>query len=427
MGLTLDFLIDNLWRFLLMAGLLLCSGFFSASETAFFHLSPRKTGAFAHSTNRLERMIHQLLANPNRLLTSLLFGSMLANVSFFSIAGVLTARFERHDLPVFAGLWAIGVFLALVIFGEMLPKALAYNNTYSISMIAALPLFFMVKTLSPLLAVVETVIVKPAVRLSIPPGMTLASANPVSQGQLRLMLEKSARKGVLSHDENLLLLEILELSMLKVRHVMQPRVEVYACSVKTEYIQLLTMMRMHQLRYIAVFKDSIDSVFGLVYLRDMLLHPQEEFIEKLVRPVPFVPEQKTVESLIEFFQKTNTDIAVAVDEYGGTAGLISQDDIVSQLLGTENQDLAAEPIHQVGPMTYRLAAQLSIHDWAEAFGVDPEEIRMTTLGGLVTALLGHIPKNGDVAHWQNMRFTVETVRKNRIESIILSLEPLINK
>jgi putative hemolysin len=410
-----------------MACLLVCSGFFSASETAFFHLSPRKTGAFAHSTNRLERLIHQLLANPNRLLTSLLFCNMLATISFYSIAGVLTARFERHHLTVFAGLWAIGVFLALVLFGEMLPKALAYNNTYSISMIAALPLYFLVKLLAPLLAVVETVIVKPAVRLSIPPGTTPASVNPVSQGQLRLMLEKSARTGVLSHDENLLLLEILELSMLKVRHVMQPRVEVFACSVKTEYIQLLAMMRMHELRYIAVFKDSIDSVFGLVYLRDMLLHPQDESIEKLVRPVVFVPEQKTVESLIEFFQKTNTDIAVVVDEYGGTAGLISQDDIVSQLLGTENNDLAAEPILQVGPMTYRLAAQLSIHDWAEAFGVEPEEVRMTTLGGLVTALLGHIPKNGDVVHWQNMKFTVETVRKNRIETIILSLEPLINK
>jgi CBS domain containing-hemolysin-like protein len=91
------------------------------------------------------------------------------------------------------------------------------------------------------------------------------------------------------------------------------------------------------------------------------------------------------------------------------------------------QDLPAEPIQQVGPMTYRLAAQLSIHDWAEAFGVDPEQIRMTTLGGLVTALLGRIPKNGDVAHWRNMRFTVESVRKNRIESLILSLEPLAPK
>jgi putative hemolysin len=410
-----------------MAGLLLGSGFFSASETAFFHLSPRKTAGFAHSPNRLEKLIHQLLHNPNRLLTALLFYNMLVNVLFFSIAGVLTVRIERHYLPVLAGLWALAVFIMLVLFGEMLPKALAYANTYSTCMIAALPLYFLLKLLTPLLVAVETVVVKPAVRLSAPPGTTPASANPVSQSQLRLMLEKSARKGVLSQDENLLLLEILELSMLKVRHVMQPRVEIFACSVKTEYIQLLAMMRMHQLRYIAVFKDTIDSIFGLVYLRDMLLEPQEESIEKLVRPVPFVPEQKTVESLIEFFQKTKTDIAVAVDEYGGTAGMISQDDIVNQLLGTENYDFAVEPIEQVGPMTYRLAAQLSIHDWAEAFGVDPEEIRMTTLGGLVTALLGHIPKNGDVAHWQNMKFTVETVRKNRIESIILSLEPLMTK
>jgi putative hemolysin len=427
MGSALDFLIDNVWRFLLMAGLLLCSGFFSASETAFFHLSPRKLGAFAHSTNRLERLIHQLLHNPNRLLTSLLFGNMLVNILFFSIAGVLTIGIERLHHPVVAGLWAAGIFIMLVLFGEMFPKSIAYANTYSICKIAVLPMYSFVKLLTPLLAVVETLIVKPAVRLSIPPGSTSTSANPVSMAQLRMMLEKSARKGVLSHDENMLLLEILELGMLKVRHVMRPRVEVYACSVKTEYIQMLAMMRMHQLRHIPVYKDSIDSVFGLIYLRDLLLYPQEESIEKIVRPVAFVPEQKTVESLIEFFQKTKTDIAVVVDEYGGTAGLVSQDDIVEQLLGTEEQDGGEEPIQMIGPMTYRLSAKLSIHDWAEAFGVDPEEIRMTTLGGLVTALLGRIPKNGDVAHWENMNLTVETVRKNRIESIILSLEPLVPK
>jgi CBS domain containing-hemolysin-like protein len=410
-----------------MAGLLGGSAFFSASETAFFHLSPRKLGGFAHSPHRLEKLIHLLLQNPNRLLTSLLFCNMLVNVLFFSIAGVLTIRIQHQFNPIAASVWAVAVFGMLVLFGEMLPKALAYANTYTVCVIAAAPLYVLRKLLNPFLAVMETVIVKPAVRLAAGPSGNPSHSKPVSVSQLRILLENSARKGLLSQDENMLLLEVLELGFLKVRHVMQPRVEVYACSVKTDLIQLRAMMQMHHLRHIPVYKDSIDSVFGLVYLRDLLLHPQDESIEKFVRPVTFVPEQKTVESLIEFFQKTKTDIAVVVDEYGGTAGLISQDDIISQLLGTEMQDISTEPIQQVGPMTYRLTAQLSIHDWAEAFDVDPEQIRMTTLGGLVTALLGKIPKNGDVACWRNMRFTVESVRKNRIESLILSLEPLVPK
>jgi putative hemolysin len=421
------FLIDNVWRFVWMAGLLGCSAFFSASETAFFHLSPRKLSGFAHSSHRLEKLIHLLLHNPNRLLTSLLFGNMLVNISFFSIAGVLTFQIKHQFNPVAAGVWAVVIFVILVLFGEMLPKAFAYANSYAICAIAAVPLYLLRKLLNPFLAAMETVIVKPAVRLAAGPSVNPSQSKPVSVSQLRILLENSARKGLLSQDENMLLLEVLELGFLKVRHVMQPRVKVYACSVKTDLIQLRAMMQMHQLRHIPVYKESIDSVLGLVYLRDLLLHWQEESVEKLVRPVAFVPEQKTVESLIEFFQKTKTDIALVVDEYGGTAGLISQDDIVSQLLGTEMQDLPVEPIQQVGPMTYRLAAQFSIHDWAEAFGVDPEQIRITTLGGLVTALLGRIPKNGDVAHWQNMRFTVESVHKNRIESLILSLEPLVPK
>lgn len=423
----MGFLIENVWRFVWMAGLLGCSAFFSASETAFFHLSPRKLGGFSHSSNRIEKLIHLLLQNPNRLLTSLLFGNMLVNISFFSIAGVLTIQVERQFNPVAASVWAVAIFVTLVLFGEMLPKALAYANTYAICVIAAIPLYLLRKILNPFLAAMETVIVKPAVRLAAGPAAVPSQSRPVSINQLRILLENSASKGLLSQDENMLLLEVLELGFLKVRHVMKPRVEVYACSVKTDLIQMRAMMQMHQLRHIPVYKDSIDSVFGLVYLRDLLLHPQDESVEKLVRPVAFVPEQKTIESLIEFFQKTKTDIAIVVDEYGGTAGLVSQDDIVSQLMGTEMRDFPIEPIQQVGPMTYRLAAQLSIHDWAEAFGVEPEQIRMTTLGGLVTALLGRIPKNGDVAHWRNMSFTVESVRKNRIESLILSLDPLVPK
>jgi len=408
-----------------MAGLLACSAFFSASETAFFHLSPRKIGGPSHPPHRLDKLIRLLLENPNRLLTSLLFCNMLVNVSFFSIAGVLTVRIEQRFHPAVAGGWAIMAFIVLVLFGEMLPKALAYAKAYPLCLVAVVPLYFLLRLLTPLLAAVEAVIVKPAVRLSMSPGAKSSASVPVSLNQLRMFLESSARKGLLSHDENLLLLEVLELGLLKVRHVMRPRVEIQACPI-THLSRIRTTMTQHQLRCIPVYTDSIDSILGLVHLRDLLLYPDSP-VEKLVRPVSFVPEQKTVESLIEYFQKTGTDVAVAVDEYGGIAGLISQDDIVDQLLGTGEQDSAAEPIQLVGPMTYRLSAQLSIYDWAEAFGVDPEQIRLTTIGGLVTALLGRIPKSGDVARWQNMKFTVETVRKNRIEFLILSLEPLVSK
>ena len=138
----------------------------------------------------------------------------------------------------------------------------------------------------------------------------------------------------------------------------------------------------------------------------------------------FVPEQKTVESLLEFFRSSKTDTAIVVDEYGGIAGTVSLEDIVEELVGPIEPLKGIEPVKQLGPMTYRLAGSLAIHDWADAFGIDVAESRLATIGGLVVALLGKIPRTGDVARLRNLKFTVELVRKHRIESIVLELMPL---
>ncbi len=423
----MSFLIDNSLRFVVMLGLLFCSGFCSAAETAFFHLSPRKVGSFAKSSNRFEWLTWHILQSPNRLLTTLLFCNMLINILFYSLAGITTIRIQELYSHSAAVLWAVAVFVSLLIFGEMLPKAFAYANAYAMCMTAALPFYFLLRILTPLLVVIDYVIIKPAVRLTAPVTQPGQSREPVTLNQLRILLDQSARKGLLTQDENLLLLEVLELGLLKVRHVMRPRVEMKACPIHSSHAALQETMYQYRLRQIPVYTDSIDSIVGVVHFRDLLTNPGKS-AEQLVKPVHYVPEQKNVESLITFFQNNAIDIAIAVDEYGGIAGLVKLDDIVDQLLGAdEQQQPLSVPIQQIGPMTYRLSARLSILDWAEAFGVDPEQIRLTTIGGLVTALLGRIPKNGDVVSWQNMKFTIETVKNNRIESLILSLEPLVAK
>ena len=117
-------------------------------------------------------------------------------------------------------------------------------------------------------------------------------------------------------------------------------------------------------------------------------------------------------------------MAVIVDEYGGIAGSVRLEDIAEELFGRIGGSASVEPIKQLGPLQYRLAGDLAIHDWAEAFGVDLEETRVSTVGGLVTTLLGKVPRKGDVAYIGNLKFTVERVRRHRIETVILSLEPL---
>ena len=172
---------------------------------------------------------------------------------------------------------------------------------------------------------------------------------------------------------------------------------------------------------IPVYAGQIDNIIGLVHLRQILLKADTS-LDKIVQKVNFVPEQKTVESLLEFFRRTQTDTAVVVDEYGGIAGSVCLEDIAEELLGQIEPTSQIEPIQQTGPFEYRLAGNLAVHDWADVFGIDPAQTHQVTIGGLVTALLGKIPKPGDSAPLKNLTFTVEKVHKHRIESLILSFK-----
>jgi CBS domain containing-hemolysin-like protein len=243
--------------------------------------------------------------------------------------------------------------------------------------------------------------------------------------EFRSLVSLSRRRGLISEDADRLLGEVVELGLLKVRHVMQPRVDMIAADVTEPPESVRELMRTRHLTKIPVYSGPVDNIIGLVYLRQLFLKPGVP-LDRLVQPVQFVPEQKTVESLLEFFRKTGTDMAVVVDEYGGIAGWVRLEDIAEELFGRIEIPPRVEPISQSGPFQYRLAGDLAIHDWAEAFGVDIEESRVSTLGGLVTTLLGRIPRKGDVAYIGNLKFTVERVRRHRIETVTLSLEPILS-
>lgn len=413
-------LFGHLWQTVFMLLLLSCSAFFSGSETAFFHLSRRQVRRFSQSTVRLERLIALILSDPNRFLTALLLGNMAVNVLFFAVSSMLSLQIGQSSGALAGTFFAAACFLLLLLCGEMLPKSLAYSNSKRFSLIASPICYLLVRVLGPLLKTLDVILIQPSIRLFVRSQKTTG----VSVNQLRTLLESSRRRGLISHDENQLLGEILKFSFLKARHVMQPRVEMPACSIDAPVDRIKQVMYQENLVKIPVYTKDIDSVVGVVHLRDFFLNPDRP-AASLVRTVHFVPEQKTVESLIEFFKRTQTDIAVVVDEYGGIAGWVQLEDIIEQLLGSIEDVGEQEPIEQIGPMTYRLLADLSIYDWSDAFGIDIEDRRLTTIGGFVTAILGKIPKQGDVAMFKNMKFTVEKVGTNRIHSIILSLEPLV--
>ena len=411
---------QNIGHIALMLLLLVGSAFFSGAETAFFNLSRRQIGLLKQSKHKFQKLAGILLDRPSQLLNCLLFGNMMVNILFYAVASILTVKFEQQIGITAAVIVACVSFIILVLFGEILPKSLAYINSKSISVITALPLLLCLKIFAPMQFIFKFLIVEPILRLLLGPAKL---PKPITTTEFELLIEQVRKRGLITADENRLLAEIIKLGFLKVRDCLRPRVDMVACEVTESPLTAFQIMQQNHLTKLPVYIGTIDNIVGVVHLRQLLLKA-DMLLDKLVQRVHFVPEQKTVESLLEFFRRSHTDTAIVVDEYGGIAGSICLEDIAEELLGPIEITNGIEPIVQTGPFKYRLAGNLTIYEWIKAFGVEPAETRISTVGGLVTALLGKIPQTGDIARMRNLKFTVERVQKHRIETVILTLEPI---
>lgn len=404
-------------KIVLMLILLACSAFFSGSETAFTNLSPRQVRSVKKSEHKLQKLVASLLGKRRNLLNCFLLGNMTVNVLFFAVSSTLVIRLKSYGglAAVFTALLS---FVGVLLIGEILPKSLAYANSRNFCLAAALPAYLCLKVFGPVELVFKVVILEPTLRLLLGPAR---HPKAITVGEFKSLIETTRRQGLITDDENKLFTEVVELGFLKVRHVMRPRVDMIACDVTESSISAQERMKKHHLTRLPVYTRSIDNIIGLVHLRQILLQG-EITLDKIVQKVNFVPEQKTVESLLEFFRRSKTDIAIVVDEYGGIAGSVRLEDIAEELLGQIEPTIQTEPIEQTGPFEYRLSGNVAIHDWADVLGIDLAQTRMVTIGGLVTALLGKMPRNGDTASLKNLKFTVEKVRKRRIETLILKFE-----
>ncbi len=402
--------------------LLTASGFFSGVETSFFNLSKREIETMASSGYKNQRLVAALLKRPKHLLSTLLLCNMAVNVFYFSFTSSLAVHISRTSgtgATVFAG----AAFVLLVLIGEMLPKSFAYANSAAVSIFAALPALLCIYLFSPVRFLINSLLVVPALRLLRPP---FSRTHCVSPQQFKLLIEASCNKGLISSDENQFLNSVIDLSILKVRHIMRPRVDMVFCDLSASVQFASKAMQSKGSLICFLYSGKRDNIVGMVTARRLLLSPERN-LQQLSETVPFIPEQKSVESLLEFFLDESCDTAVVVDEYGQIAGVTCLDDIIDNVLGTDGSDGSSKPAEQIGPMTYRLAGNLSIHSWAEDFGIDYTNCGFSTVGGLTTALLGRVPKVGDSAMIGNLRFTVESVHKHRIQSVILSFEPIGDK
>lgn len=417
-----QFLISHAWQLALMAALLVFSGFFSGTETALFSLSRGQLYRMSRSRSTSRRLVGSLMVKPARVLHSLLLGNMLVNVGFASLAALVILDMKVAGAPTWAaGLWSLVPLLVLILLGEVGPKMLAFATAERWSLLTGAPVAIIERLCRPVLRVVDAA-VSPLVRLCAPPAET--DAGGINGAELAALLELSAKRGVIDRDVSSLLREIMELTAIRVGEIMVPRVDMIAFNAAGPTDELVELFRRTRLRKIPVFANDVDHIVGVVHAKRLLLNRSAE-LGSLIVPIPFVPETGNIERTLLQFRIKAAQMAIVVDEYGGTAGLITMEDILEEIVGDipdpRDQQRAAA-VQRTGEREYVLDGNLSIHDWADAFRIDLSGRRISTVGGFVTLLLGRIPQVGDVADYRNLHFIVESMRRRRIGTLRLRLQ-----
>ena len=402
---------------------LLCfSAFFSATETAFFSLTREEINRFGKSSSKSERLVHALLKTPKHLLTTILLGNMLANIGFYC-ASYGFAQEIAAESP-YSAIWVAGTvcvcsLLTIIIMGEVIPKNIAVKIPDQYSRWAAMPIYLFDKLFLPF-RIILTSIINSISRVFDKGG---GDEKCVTIDELKMLVEFSEKQGIVDQEERSMIHGILDFKRAQIKEIMLPRVDMNLFDIADPVQELIELARETKETKFPIYEETPDNIIGMVHAKDIFLNPDVQ-LKDILKPVQFVPEPKSIEGLLRQFRREGSQLAIVVDEHGGTAGLITLEDIIEEIVGEiqDEHEKPRETINKIDENKYLISGNLSLRDWSDTFGVEIEPMGVDTIGGLVIALLEHIPQKGDSVKYEDYIFTVEGVRKRRVTSILQEMK-----
>ncbi|MCQ2310021.1 MAG: gliding motility-associated protein GldE [Bacteroidales bacterium] len=403
--------------------LLVCSALASASETAFFSLSPSDVNELEDSERRSDKLVLELLKMPKTFLATILITNNLVNVTITIFSTyIMSLMFNMAASPVWAFIINVVVVTSLLlIFGEMVPKIAAVKNARRLTtslapVIKGLMVFF--KPLTALLVGSTKLIDKRLAKknvssLSVSDLTTAVDLTTADETQSE---ERSMLQGIATFGEK------------EVSDIMQPRVRLFAIRHKTKYSHLLELIVEHGFSRIPVYDDDLDEIKGILYVKDLLPYFDKDDFEwqSLLRPAFFVPENKKINDLFQDFRAKKIHIAIVVDEYGGTSGLVTMEDVLEEIVGDISDEFDAitenKNYHKIDDKTYVFQAQISLVDFCKVFQIndlyfDDVKGESDTLGGMILEMEGRIPEAGFSTSFGDFVFQIEKADKRHIIEI----------
>jgi len=401
----------------LLLVLILCSAFFSASETALFAANRVVLRQRRAQGDRRAATANALLSQASELLTTLLAGNTLSNVGVSVIATSIA-----FSLMGRGGEWAafLATALVLLIIAEIAPKTLAARYADRLVLVVAGPISALMRIFTPLIRVVSLV----ATALVRPLGGHITPRAPlVTQEQLRFLVQVGEEEGVIEQEEREMIHSVFEFGDTVVREVMRPRVDISAVPADATLNRALALMTERGHSRLPVYEGTIDHVLGVVYIRDLipaLRHGRlDQPVSELKRPPFFVPESKKVDELFKEMQQKRVSMAIVLDEYGGTAGLVTVEDLLEEIVGEiqDEYDLEEKPIQLVDDRTAVVNARIHLDEVGELLGVRLPQDEVDTVAGLVYSLFGRVPTPGETIALPGIELRVEKTLGQRITRV----------
>ncbi len=405
----------------LLAALFLFRVFLGAAELSLSSANRIRLLQKADEGVKNAQLVLDLTQKTSEFLPVILLMTLLADTGMASIAAVLAARVIPLGPAVATGV----VTLAIFIYAEMVPKTFAINNPERVALVVVRPVMWMTKLLYPL-AFIFIRIANLFVRLF---GGKIARRPFVTEEEIKMMVSVGAEEAAIEEEEKEMIHSIFEFGDTIVREVMVPRPDMVAVESKATIEEVLDQIIKVGHSRIPVYEDGIDNVIGLIYAKDLLIYlnrakpgQTETVLKKLMRPAYFVPETKRVSELLKEMQIKKVHMAIVLDEYGGTAGLVTIEDLLEEIVGEifDEYDLEEAMVEVLAEDTYRIDGRAAMDEVRELLGVDLPEYGGETIGGFVYDLVGRIPVPGEMVAFENVHFEVEKVVGRRISKIIVT-------
>lgn len=408
---------------LIVLVLLLVSGLISGSEVAFFSFNHGQIRGFTLSDDTREKKIGRLLHNPKRLLATILIVNNLVNIFIVTIATYVTWQVVGADGKegVVIAILTTVITVLIIFFGEIIPKVYANHNGVSFAKTTSGLLMFSYRLFKPiswflmsLTNLIEKRVEKKGYNLSVE--------------EIHQALEISVEKEEVTEEEKGILKGIVNFGTLSVKQVMKSRMDITAFDKETDFHELMNQINKNGYSRIPIFHETIDKIEGILYIKDLLPHieKEEDFKwQELLRPPFFVPESKKIDDLFRDFQEKQVHIAVVIDEYGGTSGLITMEDVIEEIVGEINDEFDDDDdvaYNKLDNNTYIFEGKTSLNDFGKITTSDIalfEDVKgeSESLGGLLLEINSKLPSAGEKIYFKNFVFTVVAVDQRRIKKV----------